>query len=58
VCHTIQNIIRVIESRRLSWTGYVASTGEMRNAYKIFIEKMKGRDNSEDLAVNWKVILE
>jgi hypothetical protein len=33
----------------------------MRNGYKILIEKkkeLKGRDNSEDLGVNGRIILE
>jgi hypothetical protein len=33
------NIIRGIKSRRMRWAGYVALTGEMRNAYKILVGK-------------------
>jgi len=29
------NIVRVIKSRRMRWTGHVARMGGMRNAYKI-----------------------
>jgi hypothetical protein len=32
-------IIRVLKSRKMSWAGHVACMEEMRNAYKIFIEK-------------------
>jgi hypothetical protein len=31
------NIIRMIESRRMSLVGQVARIGEMRNAYKILV---------------------
>jgi hypothetical protein len=30
--HASQNIIRVIKSKRMTWTGNVALIGEMRNA--------------------------
>jgi hypothetical protein len=36
--------------------GHVARMGEVRNAYKI--ENLKGRDYSEDLGVDCKIILE
>jgi hypothetical protein len=32
--------------------------GEMRNAYKILFPNVKGKDHSEDLRVDGKVILE
>jgi len=34
------------------------SMGVMRNAYKILIENLKGREHSEDLGVDGKIILE
>jgi hypothetical protein len=37
------NIIRVIKSRRMRWMGHVACMGEMRNAYSIWLENLKGR---------------
>jgi len=37
---------------------HVARMGEMRNAYKIWSEKLKGRDHSEDLAVDRRLILQ
>jgi hypothetical protein len=52
------NINRVIKSRRLEWTGHVALMGEMRNAYEIFVENLKGRDHQEDLGIDVKIILE
>jgi hypothetical protein len=32
--------------------------GEMRNAYKIWSENLKGRDHEEDLGVDGRIILE
>jgi hypothetical protein len=36
-------IIRMIKSRRTSWAGHVARMGEMRNEYRILVEKSKGK---------------
>jgi hypothetical protein len=33
------NIIRMINSRRLTWTGHVTRIGEIRNVYKILVGK-------------------
>jgi hypothetical protein len=43
------NIVKVIKSRRMRLAGYVTHIGEMRNAYYILVENLKGRDHSEDL---------
>jgi hypothetical protein len=37
------NIIRVIKSRRLRWTGHVARMGENRGAYRILVGRPEGR---------------
>jgi hypothetical protein len=47
-----------MKSRMMRWTGHRALMGKIRNTYKIVIEKMKGRDHSEDLDVDGKRILE
>jgi hypothetical protein len=33
----------MIKSRRMCWEGYVARTGEVRNAYTIFIGNSEGK---------------
>jgi hypothetical protein len=38
-----QNIIRVIELRRMRWTDNVACMGAMRNANKILVGKLEGK---------------
>jgi hypothetical protein len=51
------NVIRVIKSRGMKWAGLVACMREMRNAYKIMVGKVEGRDHSEELGID-RIILE
>jgi hypothetical protein len=37
------NIIGVIKSRRMRWTGHVARMGETRGAYRILVRRPEGR---------------
>jgi hypothetical protein len=37
------DIIRVVKSSRMGWTGHVARMGEMRNAYNILVGKLEGK---------------
>jgi hypothetical protein len=37
------NIIRMIKSRRMRWTGHVARMGEKRNAHRILVGKPEGK---------------
>jgi hypothetical protein len=53
--YTSPNIVRVIKSRRTGLAGHVECTGETR---KFWLEKLKGRDHSEDLDIDGKIILE
>jgi hypothetical protein len=46
------NIIVIIKSRRMRWTGDVSHIGEMRNVYRIGVEKPEGKIHSEDLSVD------
>jgi hypothetical protein len=41
--YSSQNIIRVMKSRRLRWTGHVARMGERRGSYRALVEKPEGR---------------
>jgi len=38
--------------------GHVARMGAMRNIYNILVGKPEGRDHSEDLGIDEKIILE
>jgi len=37
------NIVRVIKSRRMRWTGHVAHMGEERGVYRVLVGKPEGR---------------
>jgi hypothetical protein len=47
------NIIRVIKSRRLRWTGHVARMGERRCAYRALVVKPEGRRPLERPTRRW-----
>ena len=51
------NIIRVIKSRRLRWVGHVARMGEMRNAYRVLVEKPEGRRPLGRRSLDVRIIL-
>jgi hypothetical protein len=38
-----QNIIRVIRSRSMRWTGHIARMNKIRNVYNILVGKPEGR---------------
>jgi hypothetical protein len=42
-CHWVNNIIRVIKSRRMRWAGHVTRMGEGRGAYRILVGRPEGR---------------
>ena len=37
------NIVRMIKSRRMSWTGHVTRMGERRGVYRVLVGKPKGK---------------
>jgi hypothetical protein len=41
--HCSPNIIRVIKSRIMRWTGHVACKGDMRGAYRFFVRRPEGK---------------
>jgi len=53
-----ESIIRLIKSRRMRWEGHVAHMEEMRNTYNTLIGRPKGRDQSEDLGIEGRIISE
>jgi hypothetical protein len=46
--YSLPNIIKMIKE---------VVMGEMRNAYKMFVERPEGKNNSEDLGVGGRIIL-
>jgi len=49
-------LVKTIKSR-MRWAKHVASTGEMRDEYKSLVRKPEGKDCSEDLGIDGKIIL-
>jgi hypothetical protein len=47
-----QNIIKVIIQKEYGMSGHVAGMGQMRNAYKIWLEDLKRKDHAQDLGVD------
>jgi hypothetical protein len=43
ITRTRTNIIRMIKSRKVRWTGHVARIREKRNAYRILVGKPEGK---------------
>jgi hypothetical protein len=37
------NIVRVIKSRKIGWTGHVARRGESRGVYRFLVRKHEGK---------------
>jgi hypothetical protein len=52
------NMIWVIKSWRMRWAGHVSRMEEVRNTYEIFVEKLEGKNHSDDLGVDGRIILE
>jgi len=42
----------------MKWAVHAVRTGDMRNAHKILVGKLKGRDHSENLGVDGKMTLD
>jgi hypothetical protein len=51
------NIIRVIKSRSLRWTGHLARMGKRKDAYRVLMGKPKGRNHLKDPGVDGRIIL-
>jgi hypothetical protein len=48
----------VIKRRRMRWGEYKAQVRKMRNAYKIFVQHIKGKTQLEDLDIDGMVIFD
>ena len=41
--YSLPNILRVVESRRMRWTGHVARMGEGRGVHRVLVRKPEGK---------------
>ena len=55
--YSSQNNIWVIKSRRMRWAGHVVLMGERRDACKVLVRKLKGRDHLEDPCIYGRIIV-
>jgi hypothetical protein len=51
--YSLPNIIRIIKSRRMRWTGHLARMGEKRKAYRLFVGKPERRRPLGRLQRRW-----
>jgi hypothetical protein len=56
--YTSPNIIFGTMLRRMRWAGHVSLTGEIRNALKISVGNIKGRDHTGYLGVGGRIVLD
>jgi hypothetical protein len=61
--YTLPSVIRIIKSRRMRWAGHIAQIGEKRKAYRLLLEKPKGKSPLEDQDIGrwilerWDVVM-
>jgi hypothetical protein len=55
--YTSPHIIRIINLRRMRWTGHVACMEDMRNVCSILVGRPEGKNHSKDLGVDGRIIL-
>jgi hypothetical protein len=41
--YSLNNIVRVVKSRRMRWTGHVARVGEERGGHRVLVGKPEGK---------------
>jgi hypothetical protein len=49
------NIVRLTKSM-MRWVRNLACMEEIRNAYKILVQNLKGKNHTEHIGIEWKVI--
>jgi len=52
--YALPNIIRVVKSRRMRWSGHVSCMEEVRNAYRILVRKPERKRLLERCKAGWE----
>jgi hypothetical protein len=45
--YSLPNIVRVVKSRKMRWTGHVARMGERRGVHRVLVGKLKRKNIGE-----------
>jgi hypothetical protein len=51
--YSLPSTIRMIKSRRMRWTGHVATMGQKRNAYTILVGRPEGKGSQGRPSHRW-----
>jgi hypothetical protein len=51
------NVVSVIKSRRMRWTGHGTRMGEGRGVYRVLVGSPEDKNNCEDLGVGGRITL-
>ena len=51
------NVVRVVISTRMRWTGHVVRMGDIRGLYRVFVGKPEGKNHLGDRDVDGRIIL-
>ena len=55
--YSLPNIVWVVKSRRMRWTGHVACMGEGRGVHRVLVGKPEGKRPLGRLRRRWRIIL-
>ena len=55
--YSLPNIVWLIKSRIMRWSGHVARTGDSRGVYRILVGNLRERDQLGDLGLDGRIIL-
>ena len=51
--YSLANIVRVVKSRRMRWTGHVAPMVELRGVHRVLVGKTEGKRTLGRLRLRW-----
>jgi hypothetical protein len=55
--YSLSDIIRVIKSRRMRWTGLLIHTGKKQSVYRVWLGNMKEVGDFKNVDIHWRIII-
>ena len=52
--YSLPNIVRVVKSRRMRWSGHVVRMGEGRDVHRVLVVKLEGKSPLERPRCRWE----